>query len=223
VTVVRCAALLFLSCAALAAPGCGGGGEGASKTGLRLQREDLVAVGRALARTQGSVEREVAATKAIWPLVANGLPAGVSPAARGSIRAAADQAAAVVVPAPLQEGQATTLTGPGAQIAGLFQSFHGLAANGWRMLGAAIDAIEHGSPAAARFARANVALYIESVYDAHFSLAQIGKKLQAGYRKLGGGGAFGTALPSSEADALARTYSEATDRLHPHVGVRLGS
>jgi hypothetical protein len=129
----------------------------------------------------------------------------------------------VVVPAPLREGQATTLTGPGAQIAGLFQGFHGLAANGWRMIGAAIDAIGHGSPAAARFARANVALYVESVYDAHFSLAQIGKKLQAGYRKLGGAGAFGTALAKSEVDALARSYSEATDRLHPHVGVRLGS
>jgi hypothetical protein len=221
--VVRCAALLLLSCAALAAAGCGSGGEGASAAGVRLQREDLVAVSRALARVQGSVEREVTATRAIWPLVANGLPASVAPSARRSIRAAADQAARVVVPAPLQEGQATTLTGPGAQIAGLFQSFHGLAANGWRMIGAAIDAGEHGSAAAARFARANVALYIESVYDAHFSLAQIGKKLQPGYRKLGGAGAFGTALAQGEVDALARSYSEATDRLHPHVGVRLGS
>ena len=48
--------------------------------------------------------------------------------------------------------------------------------------------IEHGSPASARFARENVALYIESVYDGHFDLAQIGKKLPAAYRTLGGAG-----------------------------------
>ena len=68
-----------------------------------------------------------------------------------------------------------------------------------------------------------MALYIESVYDAHFGLAQIGKKLLAGYRKLGGQAAFGAALTQGEVDALADAYSEATDRLHPHVGVRLGS
>lgn len=211
-----------MSWAALAAVGCGGQ-EGASEAGFRLQREDLVAVSRALQRAQGSVEREVAATKATWPLVANGVPVSVAASARGAIRAAASQAGKVAVPAPLQEAQASTLTGPGSQIAGLFHTFDGLAANGWRMIGAGIDAIEHGSPADASFARANVALYIESVYDAHFSLAQIGKKLTAGYGMLGGAGAFGTALASSEVQALARSYSEAADRLHPHVGVRLGS
>jgi hypothetical protein len=83
--------------------------------------------------------------------------------------------------------------------------------------------MEHGSPAAARFARENVALYIESVYDAHFTLAQVGKALLTGYRKLGGPAAFERALSQAEVDALARTYSEPTDRLHPHVAVRLGS
>jgi hypothetical protein len=34
-------------------------------------------------------------------------------------------------------------------------------------------------PAAARFARANVDLYIESVYDAHFTIAQLGKLVVA--------------------------------------------
>jgi len=220
---VRRAAPL-LSCAALFAAGCGGGGgEGASNVGLRLQREDLVAVSHALQRAHGSVEREVAAAKAAWPLVANGLPAIPAATTAGPIGAAASQAAKVVVPSPLQEAQATTLTGPGAQLAGLFRSFNGLSTNGWRMMGAAIEAIEHGSPASAHFARANLALYIESVYDAHFSLAQIGKKLVTGYRILGGPGAFGTALAAGEVDALARSYSEAADRLHPHAGVRLGS
>ncbi len=66
-------------------------------------------------------------------------------------------------------------------------------------------------------------MYIESIYDAHFTLAQIGKKLLAGYEKLGGASDFGTALTQAEVNALAGAYSEASDRLHPHVGVRLGS
>jgi hypothetical protein len=220
--VLRRAALLLLSCAALASAGCGGG-EGASTAGLRLQREDLIAVSHALLRAQSSVEREVTASKAAWPLVANGVPAQLQASGRASIATAASEAAKVIVPAPLPEAQSTTLTGPGAQLAGLFQSFNGLASNGWRMIGAELDASEHGSTAAARFAGANVALYIESVYDAHFSLAQIGKKLTSGYGKLGGAAAFGGSLTDSEVQALSRSYSEAAARLHPHVGVRLGS
>ena len=98
-----------------------------------------------------------------------------------------------------------------------------LAALGWRMTGAAINQIQRGSPTEARFARKNVALYIESVYDAHFELAQLGKQLLDGYRALGGPKAFKGSLSQEEVDALARAYSEAADRLHPHVGVRLGS
>jgi phage tail protein X len=220
--VVRYAALLLLSCAAIAAAGCGDKGR-ASPAGLRLQREDLLAVSHALQRAQPSVEAEVAASKAAWPLVANGLPANTAAIPRAPIRVAADSAAKVLVPSLLAEAQATLLTGPGAQLAGLFKSFSGLAGTGWRMIGFAIEAIEHGSAPAARFARANVALYIESVYDAHFGLAQIGRKLLDGYRKLGAAAAFGTALTDEEVSALAASYSEARDRLHPHVGVRLGS
>jgi hypothetical protein len=91
------------------------------------------------------------------------------------------------------------------------------------MVVAAVEAGERGTPKAARFARANVALYIESVYDGHFTLAQVGKQLLAGYSELGGPTAFGSLLSASEVNALAHTYSEASDRLHPHVGVRLGS
>jgi hypothetical protein len=220
--VLRSAALLLLSCAALATAGCGGSSD-ASSAGIRVQREDLLAVSHALLRAQASVEREVAATRAAWPLVANGLPSSLPTSARSQIAAAASQAAKVLVPAALAEAQATTLTGPGSQLAALFQSYAGLSRNGWRMIGAAADASEHGTPAAVRFARANVALYIESVYDGHFSLAQIGKKLTSGYGKLGGSTGFGSSLTDSEVRALARSYSEAADRLHPHVGVRLGS
>jgi hypothetical protein len=61
------------------------------------------------------------------------------------------------------------------------------------------------------------------VYDAHFGLAQIGKKLLDGWEKLGGSGAFGASLPRGEVERLAGLYSEASDRLHPHDGVKLGS
>jgi hypothetical protein len=165
----------------------------------------------------------VSATKAAWPLVVNGLPAETSAIPRPTIHAAVDAAAELGVPALFEEAQATSLTGPGSSLASAFRGYSTLAARGWQLIGAAIEQIEHGSAVAARFARANVALYIESVYDAHFSLAQIGKQLLAGYKKLGGAAAFGAALTPAEVDELARTYSQASDRLHPHTGVRLGS
>ncbi|HYM55495.1 MAG TPA: hypothetical protein VES97_09045 [Solirubrobacteraceae bacterium] len=218
----RTAALLLLSGAAIAAGGCGRG-QAPSPAASRLEREDLIAASRALKSAEGSVATEVAATKAAWRLIANGLPADATTVARAPIQAAAGNAAKLEVPGLFQEAQAVSLTGPAAGLAGLFRSYSRLATRGWQLIGASIDAIEHGSAVAARFARANVALYIESVYDAHFSLAQIGRKLVEGYRKLGGADAFGAALTQAEVDGLAWAYSEASDRLHPHVGVRLGS
>lgn len=203
--------------------GCGG--TSATPAELRLEREDLVAVSRALREVEGPVAREVAAAKRAWPLVVGGLPAGAQ--ALGSSRApiadAATSAARIETPAPLSEAQARSLTGPSAHLAGLFRTYTGLATRGWTLIGTAIDQIEHGSPASARFARKNAALYIESVYDGHFDLAQIGKYLHDGYRDLGGPSAFGRTLTQGEVDALAGAYSEATDRLHPHVVARLGS
>jgi hypothetical protein len=127
------------------------------------------------------------------------------------------------VPAIFEEEAAAVLTGPAASLAGLFRSYSGLSTRGWQLIGAAIDQIEHAPPVAARFARANVDLYVESVYDGHFTLAQIGKEVLAGYRKLGGARVFGASLTQPEVDALAQAYSEPADRLHPHVAVRLGS
>ena len=86
------------------------------------------------------------------------------------------------------EAQARTLTGPASQLAGLFRSYALLSARGWKLLDAGLAQIESGSPASARFARENAPLYIESIYDGHFTLAQIGKKLLAAYGKLGGAG-----------------------------------
>jgi hypothetical protein len=155
--------------------------------------------------------------------VANGLPASGATTRHRAIAAAAGSAAKMKMPALLQESQATSLTGPAAQLAGLFGTFSGLARHGWTMTAAANEEIEHGTATRARFASENVALYIESIYDGHFELAQLGKQLLDGYRKLGGQGAFGSALSQAEVDALARAYSEPADRLHPHAGVRLGS
>jgi len=222
---MRVPALLFLLSGVLITAGCGGGTSKASSSpaALRLQREDLVAVSRALQSVEQPIANEVAATKTAWPLVANGIPTRTASVGRPSITAAADTAAKIKVPRLLEESQAASLTGPASQLAGLFSTFSGLTSRGWQLIVAAIDAIDHGSRAGGRFARENVALYIDSVYDGHFSLAQVGKKLLDGYRMLGGQAAFGTALSQAEVDALANAYSEATDRLHPHVGVRLGS
>jgi hypothetical protein len=216
-------ALLCLLAPTLSA--CAGkSGKGSSPTAQKLQREDLVAIARALHSAQAPVAREVAATKAAWPAIASGLPAdagGLSGDAR--VRAASESSTALALPKLFGEAQARTLTGPAAQLAGLFRSYALLSARGWNLLEAGLVQIASGTPASAHFARENAALYIESIYDGHFTLAQIGKKLSAAYDTLGGARAFGAALGQADVDALARTYSEASDRLHPHVARRIGS
>jgi hypothetical protein len=180
-------------------------------------------VSHALEGITVAVNREVNATKAAWPLIANGLPTSPQAAERASIRTTSLRATQLSLPALFGEVRAASLTGPAAHLAGLFRSFRGLAARGWQLIETALEQSQHGPSTATRFARANVALYIESVYDGHFSLAQIGKQLSEGYGELGGASAFGDTLTEAEVDRLTRTYSEASDRLHPHVGVRLGS
>ena len=212
--------LLALLGSTVAAGGCGG--RTASTSELRLQREDLIAVARALQGAEGPVRAEVAASRLAWPLVVNGLSVSTA-GTRTPVAAAAESAARLRLPALFQEAQAASLTGASSGLAGLFRTFKGLTTRGWQLIGAAIQQVEHGSPAATRFARANVALYIDSVYDGHFSLAQIGKQLMEGYEDLGGASAFGASLTQPEVQRLASTYSEASDRLHPHVGVKLGS
>jgi hypothetical protein len=171
------------------------------------------------------VATEVETAKRAWPFVANGLPTHAQALARtrAPVAAATVSAARIKAPSLLGEAQAHSLTGTGAQLAGLFRTYLGLATRGWTLTGAAIAQIQHGTPSSARFVRENVGLYIESVYDGHFDLAQIDKHLTDGYRRLGGPAAFGSALTQAEVDALGHAYSEARVRLHPHSGVRLGS
>jgi hypothetical protein len=230
VQTLRLAALLLtlsgVAGAGTALAGCGGsarGGAVTSPAAERLQREDLVAVSRGLRQAAGSVEREAAAARIAWPLVANGLPASVLAGTLLALSHAGKAARAIVVPALMTKVQARSLTGPAAGIAGLFQPFSGLTERGWTMTGAAAGQIASGPPASARFARENVALYIDSVYDGHFDAGIIGKSLLEGYDLLGGPAAFGGTLAQAEVDALTRVYSPAAEQLHPHPGVQLGS
>ncbi|HEV7162611.1 MAG TPA: hypothetical protein VGN25_05085 [Solirubrobacteraceae bacterium] len=182
-----------------------------------------------LSGMRGALAGEVTATKTAWPYVAGGIdgsgPGDARPGATalGAIETAAQTASRLKLPALFTERKSASITGPGAGMAALFRNYVVLSTRGWQQIESAHEQIHHGTPAAAGFARANVNLYIDSVYDAHFSIAQLGKQLIAGYKKLGGPAAFGTSLTQGEVDVLATAYSEPSDRLYPHPTVKLGS
>ena len=221
--VLRAAPILAIGVLLAGVAGCGGGGSSATPTGLKLQREDLIAAARALSQARPEVDREAAASKAAWKLVANGLEIGSGVPVEPAILTAARIAADLKLPGLFAESRARTLTGAASGLSGEFRGFRTLSLRGWQLIEYSAQKIADGPPAAASFAKANVALYIESVYDAHFGLAQIGKQLLAGYKRLGGPAAFGSALSEAEVQQLAGAYSEAQFRLHPHAGVKLGS
>ncbi|HSZ70491.1 MAG TPA: hypothetical protein VK756_09015 [Solirubrobacteraceae bacterium] len=127
------------------------------------------------------------------------------------------------------------LTGPAAAIGGLLKNYALLTQRGWRFLAAASGARARGAGGAsgsgdasgsagggAAFLRANSGLYVYCIYDGHFELSVLGKKLQSAYAKLGGAAAFGAALPPSAVEALARAYSPARVRLEPHPAPGVG-
>jgi hypothetical protein len=176
----------------------------------------------ALESVRVAVANEVRATKRAWPSLAKGLPHSPAPL-RAQIEAAAAEASALSVPAPFGEQQTRRLTGPSVAIAGTYRTFAVLARSSWQLIAADTRAIERGPPTAARFARANVALYIESIYDAHFALAQIGKKVSKAFHDLGDREVFKTSLSAEQVEAIADFYSEANNRLTPHAATKLGS
>jgi hypothetical protein len=161
------------------------------------------------------VHAEIAAARAVWPALAGGLQPTSTPATRRAIARAAARAEAIALPRfVIAEGG---LTGPAAGVGGLLKSYTVLTRRGWQFLTAA------SRSSRTSFLRANSGLYIYCVYDGHFELSVLGKRLQSAYRKLGGGGAFGAALTPAEVEALASAYSSATVRLEPHpkAGVRV--
>jgi hypothetical protein len=220
---LRLVAFLAAGCILGGTAGCGGSSSASTPAAERLQREDLVAIAHGLRHAKASTAREMTSARIAWPLVANGLPATIPPATQAALSAARGAARAIVLPPLMSKERARSLTGPASGIAGLFRTFDGLTGRGWTLTAAASEEIDRGPAAAARFARENVPLYIDSVYDGHYDAALVGKSLLAGYKKLGGAPAFGAALTQTEVDALAGAYSPASERLHPHPGVKLGS
>jgi hypothetical protein len=198
--------------AAAALSGCGSHQPQAA--GLRLERADLARLGSALRQLESPVHAEVAAARTAWPALAGGLRPANTPGTSRAIARAAVRAEAVALPAfVLAEGG---LTGPAAGVGGLLKSYTALTRRGWQFLAAASRTNRAG------FLRANSGLYVYCVYDGHFELSVLGKKLQQAYRKLGGGGAFGATLTPAAVEALASAYSS-TVRLEPHPapGVRV--
>lgn len=218
----RAASALLLIGTAIGCAGCGSSSAG-NPAELALRREDLIFVARTLEALEPQSNREVAATRLAWPLIYAGLPARSSGLYGPKIRAASESAERLGLPALFSERNAASLTGPASTVARLYRAFNELARKGWEMIAASIAQIEQGTPEAGRFARANVALYIDGIYDAHFGLGQIGNKLLPAYAKLGGQKVFGSELTQAAVSALAATYSEANDRLRPHETVKLGS
>jgi hypothetical protein len=184
---------------------------------------------------------EVGAARAVWPTVAGGLPARVSPAMRRGVHTAQTRATALVLPRFVAAEGA--LTGPAAKLGGMLKAYVALTQRGWEHLAGAVaggrgsvgqkragdgavpgssaggssaNGLSTASPAASQFLRANSGLYIYCVYDGHYDLSLIGKALQGAYHTLGGAPQFGAALTQGQVEALARAYSIPASRLAPH-------
>jgi hypothetical protein len=102
---------------------------GASPAQRKLERTDLAIVSHGLLGAERTVEREVSASRAAWPAVAQGLPALVSPAEQRAIATASVQAQRIATPRFIS--YAGELTGASAAIAGLLLSYEGLTQRGW--------------------------------------------------------------------------------------------
>jgi len=226
-TVLRHAGLAVLAAAAaLGAPvalaGCARH-KVATPAEAQLENEDFLAIVAALERARPQVQAETAATKAAWPDILAGVRGHPSAATRAKIALAAQRASEVKLAPLIEEQGAATLTGPASPLAGRFRSFRQLGARSWQLIASSIEEIEHGSPGAAHFARENLPLYIEGVYDAHYTLAQTGKQLLDAYKTLGGVKTLGGSLGEAQLKRLVATYSEAQVRLNPKERVTLGS
>lgn len=216
---LRSTALLLLgSCAVVLLAGCSG--KLHNQLELRLESADLRMVAGQLSSAKGPIRAEVAAARSAWPSLYDGLSATVPKRLTFDVAEAQARISRLRQPAFLN--QIHTLTGPASGIGALFESFWGLSHQGWSAISATLTSIRHGPRSAARFRRANVAIYIQSVYDAHYDLSLIGASIQRGYERLGGTATFGVALTPTEVSALASFYSRTGVRLEPHPSSSLG-
>lgn len=219
------AAILALGALAVVVASCGSGEASISRREYALERAQFVQVADELREVQAYVHREVATSRAVWPLIYNGLPRRMSTRLQAGVRAASGLAGAL--PAPRFMSRQFNLTGPASGIAGLYEDYDRLAERGWRLTETGVSGIVSGPVSVARFVRANSSLYIDAIYDGHFDLSLIAKKLLAGYeklanvgeeRKFAGIGGFGSRLTESDVAALAAAYSIPAVRLEPHPG-----
>ncbi len=189
----------------------------------KLENEDLLAVTAALTAVAPQVEAEVAAAKAAWPAILGGVKGRPTASTRAKVALAAQRAAQLRLPSLLSEEGSAQLTGPASPLASRFRSFQTLGSRSWQLLESSLEQIEHGSRSQADFARRNLPLYIESIYDAHFTLSETGKQLLAAYKKLNGERTFGGSLTASQIQQLADRYSKERNELSPKEQVKLGS
>ncbi|HTB50895.1 MAG TPA: hypothetical protein VK701_07965 [Solirubrobacteraceae bacterium] len=196
--------------------GCGSSSSSHAQSSreLALERAQFAQVSSQLSDLEGAVKREVAASREAWPRIADGLPQTPPSRLRAAVSAASAGAKTLSEPSFL--ANAHKLTGPAAGVAGIYQNYEQLAQRGWNLTEATIDAIANRPAAVASFERANSALYIDAIYDAHFDLSLLGKSLLSGYEKLGGPQAFGSVPTQAQVKALAEFYSIPVVRLEPH-------
>jgi hypothetical protein len=142
---VRAAAAVATIAVTLAGCAGGGGAAGGSKAALsgstpaqrRLQRADLAIAAHGLLQVRPSIRPELAASRAVWPAVVDGLPRAISADTREAIARAALRARAIATPHYISfAGQ---LTGVASHIAGLELSYEELVLRGWTLTSSAAD------------------------------------------------------------------------------------
>jgi len=192
-----------------------------SATKVALASADLVAAARLFGNSEPAVEHEVQAARAVWPFIYEGLPAHPSPRLRELLRNADAAAQAIHVSETVPHQLTNPLLEPAAAPIQSLVTFNTLVKQSWAQLRAGAEL--SGRPGAQRFVRENSGLYVGSIYDAHEQLGQTGRKLEDGYRELGGPNEFAGALRSQEIEQLAASYSEQNIRLFPQVAAELGA